>query len=55
MEKRLRINRSIHLKYVTPETLNDVTVASYLSEGDDLTIWIALSAGTLMILMRGKL
>ena len=33
-----RINRSIHLKYVMPEALNDVKVASYLSEGDDVTL-----------------
>ena len=33
-----RINRSIHLKYVMPEALNDVKVASYLSEGDDITL-----------------
>jgi len=33
-KEALRINRSIHLKYVTPEALNDVKVASYLSKGD---------------------
>lgn len=33
-EEALRINRLIHLKYVTPEALNDVKVASYLSRGD---------------------
>jgi hypothetical protein len=33
-----RINRSIHLKYVMPEALNDVKVASYLSEVDDITL-----------------
>jgi hypothetical protein len=37
-EEVLRINRSIHLKYVTPEALNDVKVASYLSDGDDVTV-----------------
>jgi nitroimidazol reductase NimA-like FMN-containing flavoprotein (pyridoxamine 5'-phosphate oxidase superfamily) len=31
-----RINRSIHLKYVT--ALSDPKVASYLSEGDDITV-----------------
>jgi nitroimidazol reductase NimA-like FMN-containing flavoprotein (pyridoxamine 5'-phosphate oxidase superfamily) len=36
-EKARRINRSIHLKYVTPEALSDPSVASYLSEGDDVT------------------
>jgi Pyridoxamine 5'-phosphate oxidase len=33
-----QINRSIHLKYVTPEGLNNAEVASYLSKGDDVTI-----------------
>jgi Pyridoxamine 5'-phosphate oxidase len=33
-----QINRSIHLKYITPEGLNDNEVASYLSKGDDITI-----------------
>ena len=33
-----RINRSIHLKYVTPDALSDPSVASYLSEGDDVTV-----------------
>ena len=33
-----QINHSIHLKYVTPEGLNDAEVASYLSKGDDVTI-----------------
>jgi nitroimidazol reductase NimA-like FMN-containing flavoprotein (pyridoxamine 5'-phosphate oxidase superfamily) len=33
-----QINHSIHLKYVTPEGLNDPEVASYLSKGDDITI-----------------
>jgi general stress protein 26 len=33
-----QINRSIHLKYITPEGLNDPEVASYLSKGDDVTI-----------------
>jgi nitroimidazol reductase NimA-like FMN-containing flavoprotein (pyridoxamine 5'-phosphate oxidase superfamily) len=33
-----QINRSIHLKYVTPEGLNDPDIASYLSKGDDVTI-----------------
>jgi nitroimidazol reductase NimA-like FMN-containing flavoprotein (pyridoxamine 5'-phosphate oxidase superfamily) len=37
-EEALRINRLIHLKYVTPEALNDNTVASYLSRGDDITV-----------------
>ena len=33
-----QINHSIHLKYVTPEGLNDSEVAPYLSKGDDITI-----------------
>lgn len=33
-----RINHLIHLKYVTPEGLNDSSVASYLSKGDDITV-----------------
>lgn len=33
-----RINRSIHLKYVTPEALSESSVASYLSNGDDVTL-----------------
>ncbi len=37
-EKARRINRSIHLKYVTQEALSDPSVASYLSEGDDVTV-----------------
>ena len=37
-EEAIRINRLIHLKYVTPEALNDVKVASYLSREDDVTV-----------------
>lgn len=35
-----QINRSIHMKYVTPEVLSDASVASYLSQGDDVTVRI---------------
>ena len=35
-----KINRAIHLKYVTPEGLSDANVASYLSKGDDVTVKI---------------
>jgi general stress protein 26 len=35
-----RINHQIHLKYVTEEGLNDPSVASYLSKGDDVTVRI---------------
>ena len=35
-----QINHSIHLKYITPEGLNDPEIASYLSKGDDVTIKI---------------
>ena len=37
-EDTRQINRSIHMKYVTPEALNNPSVASYLSEGDDVTV-----------------
>ena len=37
-EEARRINRSIHLKYVTPEALSEPSVASYLSKGDDVTV-----------------
>jgi hypothetical protein len=37
-EEPRRINRSIHLKYLTPEALSDPSIASYLSEGDDVTV-----------------
>jgi hypothetical protein len=37
-EQAQRINRLIHLKYVTEEGLSDPSVASYLSEGDDITV-----------------
>jgi len=30
-----KINHLIHLKYVTPDGLDEPTVASYLSKGDD--------------------
>jgi nitroimidazol reductase NimA-like FMN-containing flavoprotein (pyridoxamine 5'-phosphate oxidase superfamily) len=36
-EEARRINRLIHLKYLKPEALSDASVASYLSEGDDVT------------------
>jgi nitroimidazol reductase NimA-like FMN-containing flavoprotein (pyridoxamine 5'-phosphate oxidase superfamily) len=39
-EEARRINRSIHLKYVTPEGLSDANVAAYLSKGDDVTVKI---------------
>jgi PPOX class probable F420-dependent enzyme len=41
-EEARRINRSIHLKYVTPEALGDPSVASYLSEGDDVTVKVRI-------------
>ncbi|HEY9386699.1 MAG TPA: pyridoxamine 5'-phosphate oxidase family protein [Nitrososphaeraceae archaeon] len=37
-EEARQINRSIHLKYVTPEALSDASVTSYLSKGDDVTV-----------------
>ncbi len=33
-----KINHSIHLKYVTPDALNNPDVASYLSKGDNVTV-----------------
>jgi nitroimidazol reductase NimA-like FMN-containing flavoprotein (pyridoxamine 5'-phosphate oxidase superfamily) len=39
-EEARQINRSIHLKYVTPEGLSDVNVSAYLSKGDDITVKI---------------
>ena len=33
-----KINRSIHLKYVTPDALSNPDVASYLSKGDNVTV-----------------
>jgi hypothetical protein len=35
---RLRVNQSIHLKYVTQDAPFDPCVASYLSKGDDVTV-----------------
>lgn len=37
-EEARRINRSIHLKYVTPDAMSDPNVSSYLSKGDDVTV-----------------
>jgi nitroimidazol reductase NimA-like FMN-containing flavoprotein (pyridoxamine 5'-phosphate oxidase superfamily) len=37
-EEAKRINRSVHLKYVTPDALSDPSVASYLSKGDSVTV-----------------
>ncbi|HEY6949199.1 MAG TPA: pyridoxamine 5'-phosphate oxidase family protein [Nitrososphaeraceae archaeon] len=39
-EEARKINHQIHLKYVTEEGLNDPSVASYLSKGDDITVKI---------------
>jgi nitroimidazol reductase NimA-like FMN-containing flavoprotein (pyridoxamine 5'-phosphate oxidase superfamily) len=39
-EEARKINRLIHLKYVMPDALNDLIVASYLSKGDDVTVKI---------------
>jgi nitroimidazol reductase NimA-like FMN-containing flavoprotein (pyridoxamine 5'-phosphate oxidase superfamily) len=41
-EEARQINRLIHLKYVTPEGLNDTEVASYLSKGDDVTVKVRM-------------
>jgi hypothetical protein len=37
-EETWKINRLIHLKYVTQDALNQPTVASYLSKGDDVSV-----------------
>jgi len=37
-EEARKINRSIHLKYVMQGALNDPSVASYLSKGDDVAV-----------------
>lgn len=39
-EEARKINRQIQLKYVSPEGLNNPTVASYLFKGDDITVKI---------------
>jgi hypothetical protein len=37
-EEAQKTNRLIPLKYVTPEMLDDLTAAFYLSKGDDVTV-----------------
>lgn len=37
-----RLNRSIHLRYVTPEGLDQPEVAAYLAAGDDITIKVSM-------------
>ncbi|MDW0293693.1 MAG: pyridoxamine 5'-phosphate oxidase family protein [Nitrososphaeraceae archaeon] len=39
-EEARKINHQIHLKYVTEKGLNDPSVESYLSKGDDVTVRI---------------
>ncbi|MDW0285526.1 MAG: pyridoxamine 5'-phosphate oxidase family protein [Nitrososphaeraceae archaeon] len=39
-EEARKITHQIHLKYVTEEGLNDSSIASYLSKGDDVTVRI---------------
>jgi len=41
-EEAQKINHAIHLKYVTLEGLENPSVASYLSKGDDVTLKIQL-------------
>jgi general stress protein 26 len=43
-EEARQVNRSIHLKYVTPEALSEPSVASYLSKGDDVTVKIHMDS-----------
>ncbi len=42
-EEARKINRSIQLKYVTQDALDDPTVASYLSKGDDVTVKVHMN------------
>jgi general stress protein 26 len=37
-EEAQKTNHAIHSKYVTPEGLSNISVASYLSKGDDVTL-----------------
>ena len=37
-EEAQKINHLIHMKYIMPEALSDVSVSSYLAKGDDITI-----------------
>jgi hypothetical protein len=41
-ERARRLNRSIHERYITPEGLAQPAVAAYLSQGDDVTIRLAI-------------
>ena len=42
-EEARKINRLIQLKYVTQDALDDPTVASYLSKGDDVTVKVHMN------------
>jgi len=41
-DKARAINRSIHLRYITPEGLSQQEVEAYLAEGDDVTLKITM-------------
>jgi general stress protein 26 len=41
-EEAKKTNHAIHLKYVTPEGLRNISVASYLSKGDDVTLKVRM-------------
>jgi len=41
-EEAQKINHLIHLKYIMPEALRDVSVSSYLAKGDDITIQVRM-------------
>jgi hypothetical protein len=43
-EEAQKINRVIHLKYVTQDALDDPTVAFYLSKGDDVTVKVHMDS-----------
>ena len=57
-EDAQKINRLIHLKYLTSNALDDPTVASYLSKGDDVTVKVHLDrliSWNQMTLRQGRL
>lgn len=41
-EEAQKTNHAIHSKYVTPEGLRNISVASYLSKGDDVTLKVRM-------------
>ena len=41
-EEAQKKNHAVHSKYVTPEGLRNISVASYLSKGDDVTLKVRM-------------